>query len=331
MIRSVGKFLGRSALAVIALGGAFWVFGPYEEVNLSPTFEPRKFGEGVQVYFESTESGFKDITSGVAKRVIWQDGFKEQRSPYSVVYLHGFSATSEEIRPVPDRVAAALGANLVFTRLRGHGRGSDPMIEATASDWMQDAAEALAAGRAVGEQVVVIATSTGATLAAAAALNPEMSKDVAAAVFVSPNFGLNDPFAWILTLPAARHWAPLLMGGERVTSGENPEKDKYWTTRYSWGALAPLAALVQDVEELDFSQVTVPALFRLSDEDRVVRPDLGHEVAGRWGATALVQVVKMGPQDDPAAHVITGDIMSPGQTDETVRNILNWLETLGIK
>ena len=331
MIRSVGKFLGRSALAVIAVGGAFWVFGPYEEVNLSPEFEPRRFGEGVQVYFESIESQYKDITPGVAKRVIWQDGFKEQRTPYSVVYLHGFSATSEEIRPVPDRVAEALGANLVYTRMRGHGRGSDPMMEATASDWMQDTAEALAAGRAVGEQVVVIATSTGATLAAAAALNPELSKDVAAAVFISPNFGLNDPFAWVLTLPAARYWAPLVMGGERVTSSGDTVKDQYWTTRYSWGALAPLAALVRDVEALDFSEVRIPALFRLSDEDRVVRPDLGHEVAGRWGATALVQVVKMGPEDDPSAHVITGDIMSPGQTDETVRDIMAWLEAHGIK
>ena len=44
------------------------------------------------------------------------------------------------------------------------------MAEATASGWMQDMAEGLAAARAVGDKVMVISTSTGGTLAAAAAL-----------------------------------------------------------------------------------------------------------------------------------------------------------------
>lgn len=120
------------SVAVIAL----WLFGPREKVDLTADFDPRKFGEGVQVYFESVESGFDDITPGVEKRVIWQDGFKEQRTPVSILYVHGFSATSEEIRPVPDRLADALGANLVYTRLTGHGRGGDAMAEATVNDWM---------------------------------------------------------------------------------------------------------------------------------------------------------------------------------------------------
>ncbi len=330
-MRWLGWALGRVLLAISVLGVAIFFFGPREQVDLSPDFESRKFGEGVQVYFEAIESAFDDITPGVEKRVIWQDGFKEQRTPYSVLYVHGFSATSEEIRPVPDLVADALGANLVYTRLQGHGRGADPMGDATASAWMYDIAEGLAAARAVGDQVIVISTSTGGTLSAAAALDDGLSESVAAMVMVSPNFGVNTPGAWLPTLPWARHWLPLVMGAERDVSGPDPEKNKYWTTVYPSEAVVPMFVLVDTVFALDFSQARVPALFWFSDDDSVVRPDLTHIVAQAWGAPAKINLVAMGEGDDPASHVVAGRLMSPGQTDATVAGILAWLAEQGIE
>ena len=324
-------FLMNLLLTLIVLGSAIYFFGPREEVNLHPTFDSRKFDEGVQVYFESTESAFDDIVPGVEKRVIWQDGFKEQRTPYSVLYIHGFSASSEEIRPVPDLVADALGANLVYTRLKGHGRGGLAMAEGTASSWMQDAAEGLAAARAVGEQVIVISTSTGSTLAAAAALDADLSEDVIGMVFVSPNFGVNNAAAWIPSLPWARKWLPILMGPERDVSGSDPERNKYWSTVYPWEAVVPMSVLVDTVYTLDFSEAWVPALFWFSDDDQVVRPDRTHKIAEDWGALATVKLVTMKPGDDPSAHVIAGRLRSPGQTSTAAEGILDWLKTLGVE
>ncbi|MES0823888.1 alpha/beta hydrolase [Ruegeria sp. SCP11] len=330
-MRRFGWVLGRLLLALIVIGGLVYWFGPREEVNLHPRFDPRKFGEGVQVYFESTESAYDDIVSGVEKRVIWQDGFKEQRTPISVLYVHGFSASSEEIRPVPDMVADALGANLVYTRLKGHGREGSAMAEGTASGWMQDMAEGLAAARAVGDKVVVISTSTGGTLAAAAALDEELSWDVAGIVFVSPNFGVNTPGAWIPGLPWARTWLPLVMGEERDVSGPDPELNKYWSAVYPWEAVVSMTVLVETIYALDFSGAQVPALFWFSDDDQVVRPDLTHKVADAWGGPATVELVTMGPGDDPMSHVIAGRLMSPGQTDATVTGILDWLKGNGVE
>ncbi|MFV0513399.1 MAG: alpha/beta hydrolase [Jhaorihella sp.] len=324
-MRALGRFLGRLLLVLGVIGAALWWFGPYEPVDLKATFEPRKFGEGVQVYFESVESVHDDITPGVEKRVIWQPGKAERRTPVSVLYIHGFSATSEEIRPVPDRVADALGANLVYTRLSGHGRGGEAMAMAAVNDWMQDVAEGLAAARAVGDRVVVIASSTGATLAVAAALDADLSRDVAALVLISPNFGINDPAAWALTLPAARYWLPLVVGSESGFEPSGDDHAKFWTTRYPTRALMPMAALVRKVVAMDFSRATIPALFRISDSDTVVRPEITRAIAGRWGGAAVLQVVRMGEGDDPDAHVIAGDIRSPGQTEQTVRDILDWL------
>lgn len=330
-MRVVGWVLGRLLLVLLIVGGLLWWFGPYEEVDLNPSFEARKFGEGVQVYFESVESQFDDIVEGVEKRVIWQPEFKEQRTPYSVLYVHGFSASSEEIRPVPDMIADALGANLVHTRLQGHGRGGEAMSEGTASGWMRDIAEGLAAARAVGERVIVLSTSTGGTLAAAAALNPELSEGVAAMIFVSPNFGVNDPLSFVPTWPGARIWLPVLMGDPRDVSGPDPDKNLYWTSIYSWEAVVPMSALVKEVVALDYTQAQLPALFWISEDDTVVRPDKTQKIASQWGGPSHVQLVTMGPGDDPDSHVTMGALMSPGQTEGAVNGMLAWLKQHGIE
>ncbi|QEW19277.1 Thermostable monoacylglycerol lipase [Marinibacterium anthonyi] len=337
-MRGIGKALGRILLGLLiaagalvaALVGALWLFGPREPVVLSADFDPRKFGEGVQVYFESIESAFDDITPGVEKRVIWADGFKERRTPVSVVYIHGFTATSQEIRPVPDRVAQALGANLVFTRLAGHGRPGDALGRVTAIDWVEDTAEALAAGRAVGEKVVVIATSTGGTLAALAALDPAMSDRVAAMILISPNFGPNEVAAGLLSWPGARWWLPWVIGDRRSYTPASEAIGRYWTTDYPSVAVLPMAALVSETVAQDFSGARVPALFWFTEEDQVVRPEMTHQVANAWGGRVSMEVVRMGPGDDPSSHVIAGDLVSPGQTDAAVAGMLDWLRSEGI-
>lgn len=326
LIRVLFQIITVLSVAVIAL----WLFGPREKVDLTADFDPRKFGEGVQVYFESVESGFDDITPGVEKRVIWQDGFKEQRTPVSILYVHGFSATSEEIRPVPDRLADALGANLVYTRLTGHGRGGDAMAEATVNDWMQDMAEGLAAARAVGEKVVVLSTSTGGTLATAVALDAELSQDVAALVFVSPNFGVNDSSAPLLTMPGAEWFLPILAGKRRGFEPSSPAQGTYWTTEYPVVSLIPMAALVKTVVAMPFEQVQIPALFWFSPQDQVVRGDITQDIAARWGADAQLQLVEPGDGIDASMHVIAGDIISPGGTDSAVVGMLDWLRAQGL-
>ena len=56
----------------------------------------------------------------------------------SEVYIHGFTASSEEVRPLPDKIANDLNANLFFTRLTGHGRNSKAMELCSISSWMNE-------------------------------------------------------------------------------------------------------------------------------------------------------------------------------------------------
>lgn len=329
-MRKFGKFLGRGLLGLGAIGAALWAFGPYEPVDLTAGFDDRLLADGVDRYLARAEAGFDDITPGVEKRVIWAAA-PETQTPLSVVYVHGFSATSEEIRPVPDHVAAALGANLVFTRLAGHGRGSDAMAEPTVNDWMQDVAEALAVGRQVGEQVVVISTSTGGTLMAQASLDGNLSRDVVAQIFVSPNFGLNSAAAPLLTLPGVRLWGPWVAGQTRDLPVRSKAQEIYWTNRYPTVALLPMAALVRHVQAQDLSAAQIPALFLFSEQDKIVDPAMTARVAAQWGGPKAVANPELGPEDDPYAHLITGAHLSPGQTGWAVQEILGWLSLQGVE
>ncbi len=329
-MRKFGKLVGRVLLLIAIIAAGMWWFGPYEDSDLNADFEPLKFGEGVGVYFESIESRYDDITPGTEKRVIWA-GQKETRTPYSVVYLHGYSATSEEIRPLPDLIAKALGANLVYTRLRGHGRDGKALAKASVAEWMHDTAEALAVGRAVGDKVILLSTSTGGTMGAAAAVDAKMSKDIVAMIFVSPNFGINDPAAPLLTWPAARYWLPWFVGPTISSEPDSEQHEKFWTNSYPTVGLTTLAALVEAVVHLDFSTIEVPALFWFSEDDQVVRPDISHKIAKKWGGDTAVNTVTMGPDDDQGSHVIAGAIRSPSQTNAAVAGMLEWLAGEGIK
>lgn len=326
-MKSFGKWLGRAILILFVLGLGLWMFGPYEDADLSASFDPAEFQDNLDAYFAEKEAAFDDITPGVEKRVVWA-GEKGDRTDYSVLYVHGFSATSEEIRPVPDLVAADLGANLVFTRLQGHGRSGAAMAEATVQGWMGDVAEGLAAARALGDKVIVISTSTGGTLVAAAAQNPTLMNDVVGTIFVSPNFGINNPAAGMLTLPAARYWLPALVGETRSFEPLNDAQKLYWTTEYPSVSVFPMAALVQKVVSLDHTKTNVPALFWFSDDDKVVVPAQTRAVAGVWGGAVHIVQPDLTPEDDPSAHVVAGDIISPGQTAFAAQGMLDWIKGL---
>lgn len=290
-------------------------------------FDATQIGDDVDAYLARVEARFDDIRPGAQKRVVWA-GTRNAKTPVALLYVHGFSATSQEIRPVPDRVAAALGANLVFTRLAGHGRTGPAMAEATLDAWMQDMAEGLAVARAVGEAVLVLSTSTGSTLSTLAALDPVLSAGVRGQVFVSPNFGLKARGSAILTWPLVRYWGPIVAGAERSFEPRGPDHARYWTTRYPTIALLPMAAAVKQVRRADLAPITQPLLVMFAEDDEIVSAQATRATAARWGGSVTLDVVRMGPGDDPASHLIAGDILSPGQTDRVVAAILAWSERL---
>ncbi|SHE43271.1 Esterase/lipase [Litoreibacter ascidiaceicola] len=326
-MQTFGKWLGRFLLALIVIGGAIWMFVPREPVDTVISFDESALGDDLDAYLATSERAFDDITDGVEKRIVWA-GDAGAKTQLSIVYIHGFSATSEEIRPVPDNLASALGANLFFTRLAGHGRGGLAMAEPVAGDWLEDTAEALAIGRRLGEEVIVIATSTGGTAAAIAATDPALMERVKGIAMVSPNFRVRSPAAVILEWPLARSWTAIVAGAERSFAPQNDAHGKYWTTLYPTTALIPMAALVKYARDADYSEVTTPVLFVFSDDDGVVSAETTRAISTKWGGPVTLAPRVMGEGGDPFNHVIAGDILSPGQTEGTVELMKTWVEGL---
>ncbi|WP_417208112.1 alpha/beta hydrolase [Antarctobacter sp.] len=312
--------------ALAAAGGTYAALAPREPVKTDVTFEAAVLDGGVDAYLAAAEARVPGIRAGAEKRVHWS-GAPEAQTEWAVVYIHGFSAAPDEIRPVPDLVAQGLGANLLFTRLRGHGRDGPAMAEATVEGWMRDVAEALAIGRRIGRRVLVMGTSTGATLATLA-LHEGMGAGVAGAVMVSPNYRVADPKAALITWPGARWWLPLLAGKDIGFEPRSAAHARLWTTRYPSLAVLPMGAAVRAATRRRHEDVRTPALFVFDPGDQIVDHRVSRTVAARWGAGADLHEVTLGPEDDPSRHLVAGAVLSPGMSAPLAEVMLDWVRRL---
>lgn len=314
------------AVVLIAAAATVWFTGPRVARDTTVTFDPATIGTDLDAWLAESETRVPGIRPGLGKEIVWAFPASKARTPLAIVYVHGFSATKQEIRPLPDKVAAALGANLFYTRLAGHGQDGAAMAGASVNAWVNDFAEALAIGERLGERVVVVATSTGASIASWAATEPGLRERMAGVVLVSPNYGVKAGGAGLLAGPWGLQIARLVAGDERGFEPVNEAQARYWTTRYPIEAVMPMSAVVAMAAEAPVESAAVPALFVFSDADAVVRPDLTRAVAKRWGGPhALVTVDDSG---DPSNHVIAGDALSPGTTERLAAAVTDWIRAL---
>ena len=82
-------------------------------VNLKSNFDPNIIGSDINEYLIKSEQKFSDIKEGIAKRIIWANK-NNTKTPLSIVYIHGFTASSEEVRPLPDLIAKNIKSKLVL-------------------------------------------------------------------------------------------------------------------------------------------------------------------------------------------------------------------------
>jgi len=313
-------------LLLIVAGGVAWLFGPREPVDLAVRFDPTAIGADIDTWLADSEAKFDNIRPQAAKEIVWAWPASHAKTPVAIAVLHGFSAANGEIRPVPDMVARELRANLFFTRLAGHGRNGEAMAGPTVNDWVQDAAEAVAIAERIGEKVVLVANSTGGTLATLAATLPELKDRIDALVLISPNFGIRASGSSLLTQPFARYYVPLVIGAERSFKPYSEEHARNWTYSYPSVAILPMAALVKKGAALSFEQIDIPALFIYHPDDQVVDQSATAEVARRWGGPAESLVIET--SGDPTNHVVAGDIISPSNNDAVASAIADFIRGL---
>ena len=201
-----------------------FILGPRPEV--SEKLPDLALPADLKSYIHMSEEKMPDITPGTEKTIIWARPDKKEKTNLSIVYLHGFSATRQETAPLGERVAAELGANLFYTRLRGHVRSGQALGEVVVNDWLSNGQEAMAIGKRLGERVLLINSSTGGTLCAWISLQPQWRPHILAAVLISPNFGPRDARSQILLWPWGLHITRIAVGSTRCF---RPVNDRHAT------------------------------------------------------------------------------------------------------
>lgn len=197
------------------------------------------------------------LKSGTAAQIVWSDDSLRNQTEYSLVYLHGFSASHHEGFPLHRNLAETFGCNLYLARLHQHGIDTtDALYNFTAEGFYQSSLEALAIGQHIGQKVILIGTSTGCT--AALKMASEFSQ-VHALINLSPNVRINDPFAFLLNDPWGTELAKLAMGGDFRYVDGGPEYAKYWNDKYRTEALIELQQLIESTMLREtFEDITQP-------------------------------------------------------------------------
>ncbi len=322
--------MGRKILYVlmtlIVAGGIAYVTGPRVPVDMTVSFDPASLGSDLDAYVAKREANTPNLRAGLGREIIWAFPASKAKTPVAIVYVHGFSASKGEVRPLPDLVAKALGANLYYTRLAGHGQDGAAMGTATVNDWANDYAEAMAIGRAIGERVLIISTSMGGGLTTWGLTQPALSENVMGAVFISPNYGVQAAGSELLTGPWGKQLANLIVGKERSFKPENELHATLWTPTYPTDAVIPMGGLTALAIAQPVEQIKTPAFFIYSKSDKVIKPELVEEIESKWGGPK--QILAVEKTDDPYSHVIAGDALSPSTTQPLADAIIAWAKAL---
>ncbi len=206
-------------------------------------------------------------------RIVWLNDSLKRQTDYAVVYLHGFSASQEEGDPVHVEFARAFGCNLFLSRLAEHGIDTvDAMINLTAEKLWNSAKEAFAIGKQLGKKVIIIATSTGGTLALKLAAEfPE----IAGLILLSPNIAINDPNAWLLNNPWGLHIARLIKGKYNTSDDTAAIEEKYWYHKYRMESTVELEELLETTMKASlFEKIKQPTLLLYYYKDEEHQDDV---------------------------------------------------------
>ena len=293
----------------------FYFAGPHPSRPRYNSTEPVVPAEpaALESYIRDREAAHKLKTDNEA-RIVWVDSSK-RKTPFVIIYLHGFSASQGEGDPVHRDIAKKYGCNLFLSRLAEHGIDTaEAMVNLTADNYWESAQEALAIGRQLGDKVILMGTSTGGTLALQLAWT--YPDQVAALVLMSPNIAINDPNAWLLNDPWGLQIAHMVTGSPYIISKDDygPLYRQYWCTKYRTEAAVALEELVETTMKKDnFEKVKQPAalFYFYKDEtrqDSTVKVSAELEMFDQLGTPAALKYKEAIPE--AGTHVIGSGIRS---------------------
>ena len=256
---------------IVVIGCIIYLLGPKPPVPVYDKILPAIPATSIAIeeYIKSNESLHK-IKPGNEAQIVWASDSLKQKTPYAIVYLHGFTASHEEGSPIHTNIAKEFGCNLYLARLAEHGIDTtEPMANLTPEKYWESAKQALAIGKQLGDKVILIGTSTGGTNALQlAATYPD---DIASLILMSPNIAIFNKDAYLLD----KHWgfqlAKMITGSDHVTAADNrPIYKKFWYPYYPLHAVVELQEMLETTMTKEtFQKVKQPLLMLYYYKDSI--------------------------------------------------------------
>lgn len=307
-----GKFI-RMLFVFIFLGGVY-LLGPSPAAPEFDTAYPVMPVDpaALEKHIARSESAHAVKPDNEA-RVVWFDSTR-RKTPCAIVYLHGFSASQKEGDPVHLKLARDFGCNLYLSRLADHGIDTTETLQFFTADRVWNSAkEALAIGNAIGDKVIVVGTSTGATLGLM--LAAEYPDSVHALINLSPNIAINDPAAFLLNDPWGLQIARWVVGGKYMTRVKSdPQTSRYWNDTYRLEAVVELEELLESAMTADtFSKITQPSLTLYyykneAEQDPQVKVGDMLEMHEQLNTPGSLKIIRAMPE--AGAHVLGSSLTS---------------------
>lgn len=309
-------------LFISVMLGITYLIGPgwyliYSPKLLTPQIEITT--NSVEEFIKTKESQFSYIKSENESHILWSSE-NHTKTKYSIVYLHGFSAGPKEISPVLENVASTLQFNSYFPRLSLHGLKNNSMENLTADQLFQDAEESYLVGNAIGQKLIIVGTSTGASLALwLAARHP----DIAGFILISPNLGIKNPSGFLAAGPLGYWITRIVVGSYFEWKPKNPTQEFFWTTRYSAQAIRAMTDVVNESADLTFEKIQIPSLTFWTSQDKVVNIQ-----------KALSKIRNLGSihnefiEFKTTEHVLAGALTEPKNISKASESILKFIKEL---
>lgn len=309
-ISSVGLVVLLTASYFLSIG---WHF------LYSPHITEMQVTEPVETYVSNKEAQVQNIKAGNAAEVIRIEANKKTKLAF--VYLHGFSAGPKEISPLVENLSAQFKSNAYLARLKDHGLQNSMMLNVTADDLFSDAEEAYQVGKKLGDRVVLVGTSTGATLALWLA---KKHSDVAGLILISPNIGVYDKRGVLSSGPLGAIIARAVVGPVYSWKPKYPKQSDFWTTSYHPRGISAMMNVVREVEMMNFSTIQAPSITLWTPLDKVVNIQKAVDKIKTLGSQKNEFIEFNTPE-----HVLAGAITAPENVEPASLALSRFITEIG--
>lgn len=306
-------FLGVFALAMIL--AITYMLGPKmdrEEITIHFPEVPKSVAE-LEKYVQQREDTVKGLKPGNEAYILWANSLDKRKTPYSIVYIHGFGASPMEGDPVHRFLAEHFGANLFVTRLPEHGIRRENGMEYMTPQALADAAgEAFQIGKSLGDSVIVVGTSMGGALTL---LLASQQPEVHSVVVYSPAIRDNGSQLEGFFKPWTQKMMEVAMMENRVVHQKREgEKAAYWSEDYHINGYRSLAGILySEMNQQTFREIKQPVFLGYfykneKEQDFVVSVPKMQEMFNQLGTPENLKKEMAFP--NTGDHVIASSITS---------------------